>query len=323
MRFIAIFFAFVFCVAATTTEGLADGQNTCKLIRVAALDMNPLPNGMIRIPVEVSGKTVLFLLDTGAPNSILSPDVANALNLAVRDVAEGQVVNSSGHWISSSTKIDQFGIGGMRAYGVRVFVSSEKLDADGGFGGILGTDVLSNYDVELDFKAGKVYFYSQDHCPGQVVSWQASAIAVIPIALSSGKHIELTVDLEDKPLRALLDTGASHTFLYEDVARDLFDLKLGGADTPVVDGSVGSKDAMYEHRFGSLALEGIRMSKVPVQIIYDKAKDKILDTPRVGSRMGSLSSWGGISQIILGIHELRNLHLYIAYKEHMIYATPA
>ena len=41
------------------------------------------------------------------------------------------------------------------------------------FGGILGTDVLRNVDVELDFAANKIHLIAPNQCGGSVVHWQA------------------------------------------------------------------------------------------------------------------------------------------------------
>ncbi len=57
------------------------------------------------------------------------------------------------------------------------------------FGGILGADMLRNVDLDLDFAAGKLNLVSQDHCSGNVVYWQAPAVAVVPMTLDRWGHV--------------------------------------------------------------------------------------------------------------------------------------
>ncbi len=59
------------------------------------------------------------------------------------------------------------------------------------FGGILGSEMLRNVDVDFDFSANKVNLFSPDHCAGNVVYWQTPTVpvAIVPFTLNaSGQH---------------------------------------------------------------------------------------------------------------------------------------
>jgi hypothetical protein len=44
---------------------------------------------------------------------------------------------------------------------------------------------------------------------------------------------------------------------------------------------------------------------------------------RTGTRLGGGDESEGVTDMILGLNELRHLHLYIAYKEQKLYISPA
>jgi hypothetical protein len=77
---------------------------------------------------------------------------------------------------------------------------------------------------------------------------------------------------------------------------------------------------VYEHRFKSLEIEGLTISNPLISIV-----------PNIRySKMGSEESWylrshGGDNdyQLIVGMRTLKALHIYVAYKEKMLYISAA
>ena len=81
------------------------------------------------------------------------------------------------------------------------------------FGGILGSEMLRNVDVDFDFAANKLNLVSPDHCAGNVVYWQAPAVAVVPMTLNASGHIMFRMQLDGRRVHTMLDTGFSNTTL--------------------------------------------------------------------------------------------------------------
>ena len=48
------------------------------------------------------------------------------------------------------------------------------------FDGMLATGIFTHDDIDMDFGAERVNFFSTDHCEGKVVYWPHQVLAVVP-----------------------------------------------------------------------------------------------------------------------------------------------
>jgi hypothetical protein len=205
-------------------------------------------------------------------------------------------------------------------------ISPEKelFGDDDEYVGVIGPNILREYDVDIDFGAPKLNLMSPDHCEGKVIYWQASAVAVVPIEVLKTGHIVLHVMLDGQPLVAMLDTGAWMTTITLPDAESDYGLKMGSPDTPRI-GDLNDKvgAATYRHRFKTLDFDGIAVGNVDVAIIPDYLKGKYKTGPEIGSRFSDNSESGEYPDMLIGMNVLKHLHIYIAYKEKKLYITPA
>jgi hypothetical protein len=132
-------------------------------------------------------------------------------------------------------------------------------------------------------------------------------------------HIMVPVTLDGRPFDALLDTGSSLSVLSQQTATNAFNLKAGSLDTPqVTDVDVSSALPVYRHTFKMLSLEGITIKNPSVEIVSFHSME-----PGLGSRISHGDESFGMTNFILGLNELHNLHVYIAYYEQKLYISPA
>jgi hypothetical protein len=195
-------------------------------------------------------------------------------------------------------------------------------------GGILAANLLHAYDVDFDFASKKFNLLSQKHCDGKVVYWPADAVAAIPITLDSDGHIIVPVTLDGHQLRAMVDSGATGSLLNLEEAKSYFGITPGSADTPVIGSLTGTKgSSTYKHRFSSLALEGLAIGNPTLALIPDLMHNRLGSdqgsSVASGSRIRDPNASAGLGDMILGMDILHKLHVYIAYKEKMLYITPA
>jgi Aspartyl protease len=130
----------------------------------------------------------------------------------------------------------------------------------------------------------------------------------VPMKLDENRHITIPVTLDGKQLIAVADTGAARSFMSLDVAKAIFGLdeknpalkSLGAVSINNV-----ASEQLYHYPFQSLTFEGIAVRNPDIAITKGSDDDK--DDP----------------QLVIGIGVLRQLHLYIAYKEQVLYLTPA
>lgn len=177
--------------------------------------------------------------------------------------------------------------------------------------GMLAPDFLINYNVDFDFYGGKLSLFKHHACPGKAVYWTAEAQADVPVTLDSAGQIVVNAVLDGKPVTAVLDTGSPSSIMSLDVARKLFgwdekDPRIKLLGTENLNG--GKATQIYSYPFQSLSFEGIAVSNPQITMI-----------PQAAFGAGRDSDF----TIVLGMSILRQLHVYVAYDEKVVYLTSA
>ncbi|HEX3673654.1 MAG TPA: aspartyl protease family protein [Rhizomicrobium sp.] len=278
----------------------------CHQTRVADLELTTEPSGQVAIPVSIDDRTYMLAVDTGTIHTVITSRVADELQLE-RDLSAQVYVMAGGIPIYQVAYSHSFKVGTMTTGRVGLLVTSPNslnYDTDG----LFGPDAMNNYDVEIDYAHGRFNLYSQDHCPGQVVYWTRGAYAQVPMHVDEDWHISVPLTMDGKPLNAFIDTGAARSFMTLGTVRELYGLT---PDSPGMEKRTnvsinGTRPTtIYRYPFGVLNIEGIAVQHPDIEIMPDSALGK--DAP----------------PLVIGANVLRQLHLYIAYKEQMLYATPA
>lgn len=279
---------------------------TCKLYNLAILDMATEADGRVTIPATIEDQPGRLMVDTGSIYSVLGESEALARNLTIRP--SGQIFYYEGGVpLYNMTRVDRIQIGRLKGTDHEMMVvTSSQLDHD--TIGMLGPDIMANYDIDFDFAAGTFSLFDPDHCPGEVVYWTKTPYAAVPMRLDRGGHIIITVSLDGKPVDALVDTGAYRSTISMKLAKALFgidekDPKAKKMGEISVNGTLPAP--LYRYPFGALTLEGVTVNNPMIDILDDDRFDD------------------GDNEMTLGIKTLRQLHMYIGYKEKTIYFTPA
>jgi predicted aspartyl protease len=276
----------------------ARADDACTLGRVTTLDMGSHPGGGVEVPIEIGGRSIDLLVDTGGVYSMLTEATVASLGLRKQEFTSGIYFKMFG-----GKRIDRFVeahdvlFGGLKAERLNFLVMPDEM-MPSNLGGTLAPDVLRAYDVDFDFGARKFSLFSQDHCEGKVVYWTKD-YAVIPFEIDESGHISLPVMLDGKELRVGLDTGASRSTMTLEWAESLF-----GFDetTPGVT-RVGRQMPHLIYPFKTMTFGGVTVTNPDIELVSeDNAHMRVA---------------------ILGLGVLRKLHLYIAYKERKLYVSPA
>jgi predicted aspartyl protease len=287
-------------VAATVLmiSGAAGADSeSCKLGRYATLPITVDDAGGVTVPLKVEDQEQNMLIDTGGVFSMLTEDTAARLKLRPEVITMGWMKMFGGRKLYHYVVAHSMEIAGARVRD-REFMLLPNDFLPPGVDGILGPDILQVFDVDFDFAASKVGLFSHDHCEGKVVYWTHDPHAQIPFKLDEGRHIKIDLQLDGQEVPAILDTGSSRSLMSLDTAVDLFK----------IDPAVVSKNHNH-YPFKMLTLQGVTVNNPDIILVPDD-KSKIM---------------GGYRQpkLILGMGILRQLHLFIAYKEHNIYVTAA
>ncbi len=276
-----------------TSDPLPDGL-PCGLACRAALPIRASNSQMYFVDIQVDDKPVLMLVDTGADRTLLSLPAAARIGLppATREVE--RVPAFGGLMQVGSTTMRSMTMGHVRMGPGRLFLLPQTLAVAGtgdlGYDGVLGGDVLSRYQVDLDFGHQMVRLYEGKLCPGGLPGWSPEA-SVVPFTTKPGStFVGVTALLNGLAVDTLLDTGAEAIAASDATARQL---NVGPGDLahdrPTVVLGVGPDTVpARSHRFQTLGLGGTTVPNPVVDIVaatsgrpYMIVGDTVLSTRRV------------------------------------------
>ena len=271
--------------------------------------MEPIgDDGKVAVPITLNGVEKKFLFDTGGGlMNYIQSGVALKLGMFRTDnfVALDLAGNKS-YRVGGARHLK---FGAISTQDVTVFQEVPDL----AFDGILSAGTMTGDDLDMDFGAMRLNFFSADRCPGKVVYWPHQALAVVPVTLVQG-HFELAVTLDGHPLTAVIDTGSAWTILNSEWAeKNLgFSPDASAAPSPGVPRDEPDKQ-IYFRKYSALSFPGIAINK-PLVIIRPIQFGDEDDTAAANRRAPDL---------IIGMEVLRHLHLYYAANEKQLYITPA
>ena len=273
----------------------------CTLKRMVELPMVDNATGSPVVSINIDGQPRDILLDTGGFWSLITPEVASGFPSYASPV-QGQL-GVGAIRLTKIVKVPSIDIGPTRFKNVEFFLEPPGYRL---FDATLGADWLSQTDVEIDPVQQKVSLFAKDHCDGKVVHWPHQDFAIVDMRIDRVEHrLTIPMTLDGHQIEALIDTGAPESFLSLHAAKRLFDL---APDSPgMIPGypTVGEgekKITTWRHQFSSLEMNGIAFHNPWITIAEMKGEGP---------------------DLILGMHQLRALHLYFAYGEHKLYVTTA
>ena len=291
----------VLCFLAT---GTAVSAKDCNLKQIAWLDME-VTDYRLLIPMTLAGRPVHLLVDTGGAWSMLNRDVADELGLKPKRLWDGYFVDGAGHKLDQYVHVPGYQIGILKSdkpFDFIVGLTDEKTGAAIEEDGSLGANFLKSFDIELNISAGKFGLYLQDHCEGQVVYWTKDVYGVVPLRKVQDTLIEADIVLDGQKLDALIDSGSPETTLSLSLAKKKFNLQPGSPGVEFL-GSIrmasGASMEAYRYTFKSLKFGEVIFYDVPMVLAPIKGDD-----------------------MILGLNELKLMHVYLAYSEMKMYVTP-
>jgi tetratricopeptide (TPR) repeat protein/predicted aspartyl protease len=254
------------------------------------------------ISILLDDKPRKVLLDTGGFWSIVTPQIAAAYPATYSPV-QG-LLGLHNLPMNRLIRMPSVQIGPAKVTGVEFLIAPDNYFDH--FDGTLGANWLSQFDVEIDPVKNTASLFSHEHCEGRVIYWPHQDYAAIPFTLVKGQHhVTMSLTLDGKEVKALIDTGAPESVVTMAAAKRLFGLT---PDSPGMEVAYRSGDAngrnhpIYRYKFSSLEMGDIAF-KNPRMTISDTADAD--------------------EDMILGMHQLHGLHLYFAYDEHMLYVTTA
>lgn len=278
----------------------AGGPESCKVHRV--VDLPLLSGGRLpAIEASLDRQKVVFYIDTGAVTSLITTQ--GARRFALRGNSETRTM-------------PLLGIGGMvRAPVVTLhslvlghgLARNIDLPVAGDFGGpvqgmpvigLFGADFLSSYDVDIDLPGHHFAVYDLRGCAGVRLRPLDPPAFEMPFHLDETKVV-LDLKLNDKPMVAFLDSGATRTLVTRaDARRSGVTMEAMTGDRSVH--AVGIDANPMEtriHRFGSLEVGDEQIRNFPLAV-------------------------GNIDVSLLGDDFLRFNRVWISYPRQLLFIRP-
>ena len=241
--------------AATAPQG-------CRVDTVADLPLLP-HTGITAVEATLQGQKVALLIDTGAFVSIVSRNGAQQFDL--RPGADARFVNLGGiggMTMAPIVTVHDLGLGHGLAHSLDLPVAGDFSKPVDGLPvlGLFGADFLSNYDVDIDVPRQHFGLYHAIGCDSAMRPFDPPYFEV-PFRIEDDQ-IALDIKLDDHPMTAILDTGASSTLISRKEALAA-GVTLDGLDFDRARNARGIDENAVEvrrHWFGSLEVGDERMN---------------------------------------------------------------
>lgn len=169
-----------------------------------------LADGRLLTQVAVPGAgTHWFIIDTAAGRSLISAALRRTLDVSPDDVSLSSVKGATGSSIMEFVRLPALRVGDAthaKPWVVVADIPDFRAYGEREVNGILGVDVLAQYDVAFDVPAGVLRLYPRD---GSAEGQLASGARGVPFHSSvADGFVQFTALLHGDSVRALLDTGA-------------------------------------------------------------------------------------------------------------------
>lgn len=307
-------------LAILSCAGLSSAYaEDCTLKQLASLDLIDAQGDTVMVPANIDGTKELMVVQTATIMSGIFSSTGSKLGLAPSGpmVAHAPFFDLAGHQRTTLVHIPQFGLGGMVGNNLTFLWMPPPRDLQSVAAGFLGQDILRKYDLDFDFAAKKLKLFSPEHCEGRVVYW-TTAYDEISAVVRGGGHLEVTVTLDGKPLRAVIDTGVPTTMMSMSVADARFGISKDSPGVQRIPDAQRDYPVQLRYRFKTLSFGSVQAPNPLVDLFPDLARDRMaLDANPV------LREGIDIPPVFIGMDVLRKLHLYITYREQKIYVSAA
>jgi hypothetical protein len=134
--------------------------------------------------------------------------------------------------------------------------------------GLLGNDVLSDYDIDLDLPHRRVTFYTAGACGRTPPDWPVPR-AMVPARRSLFNRLFFDVTIGGRTAAALVDTGSQLSVLDEKAARamGLTQAALGRDPSIMLQGAGAGRVIAHRHMFEALSVGGETTRAFPILVL--------------------------------------------------------
>ncbi|HEY5085667.1 MAG TPA: hypothetical protein VII48_14155 [Rhizomicrobium sp.] len=310
-------------------SGLAHAADCSPLQIKNTVKMEPLARtGLMMVPITLDGREKKFLFNTSAYLNQVSQATAQELQLNQHH-SRFRIADPGRHDTETFVEVGDVTFGQAKTKDIQFEITpNPEVGVATPFDGMLSAGIFTHEDLDMDFGAERLNFFSADHCEGKVIYWLHQVLAVVPMVMEQG-HIDLTVTLDGHPMRASLNTGISRTTLNLQRAQEIMSFSPDAA-TPPGNLKDDPDNKIYPRQFANLSFEGVTVANPVIfvrPLVYGGGPG--VNQPGDDLRLGSRAEHKDdiitrlAPDLRLGMDVLRHLHIYVATAESKLYITEA
>ena len=265
----------------------------CDVAVVASVALESL-RGVWAVPVEINGSRVRLILDTGAERTLLTEATVARLAMLRDQHHQTRTFGIGGLSTTEDARVSSFAVGGAYLPVSSVTVGQFTLPtlSGGAFDGLLGADILSAFDVDLDSRTGRLTLYRARDCPRAGPPWREPFLSMGTVRRMRGRLL-VPIVLDATSGAGTLDTGAQHTAISTRLAERVGVTAAELARDPAITahGAAAEQIAIPVHRFRLLQIgpAGLSDPALPVLPILEGLGDGLVGADFLAGRRVWLS----------------------------------
>ncbi len=255
----------------------------CSLEKVAELPID-FTHKVPVVTVQINGKPARMIIDTGSDGTVLTQRAAARLGVAA-GADTRKLGGAGGPATVAVARADSIAIGGGVQQNERVSIADmPNLGADG----LIGIDVLVDYELDLDIPNRRATFYRARACAEALPAFPGQIIRLPTQQQARSGHIFVSVTVDGEPLRGMLDSGASTSTLSLQSAEDTGLTRRRLAQLPRGRGLALNKEglAFRENTFDEMRIGDDKLAhpRMTVADIPPFAGDLLVGEDYIGTR---------------------------------------
>ena len=281
--------------------GCGEPQIDCDLTIVTQMPLQ-VQDELLVVPAAINGKWVRLVVDTGAERTTLSDSVVDRIGLPHDSHYQTRSVGVGGATTTTDVTLERLVLGDKRFPVDRIAVGTFKLQTEHGLNadGLLGSDILLAFDMDIDVPGGKLTLYRSRVCPNDHPPWQ-EAVEITGVRVRRDRLL-LPFELDGTSGLGLLDTGAQRNVLGMDMARRMgLNEQTMAGDAAVQQRGVGPDVTIaYMHRFHFLRI-GPTVEPTPLVTV--------------------LPSEAGVGDALIGEQFLQGRRVWLSFRNRQVFVS--
>ena len=285
--------ALILTACASTSE--------CGVVEAAKIPLD-VHNNVPLVTANIDGVPATLIADTGAQGTILAEAAAQRLKLRIEFRRTGRIVGLGGMAAAVGARVRTFSLSGLEiplpwvATGPVFIPTVGSVSPDG----IVGVDVFSQFEVDLNLPDHQVTLYAGRTCP-KGPPWNINFVELPPAPPHAGA-LQVRVQLDKHPIAAVLDTAAQVTAISRSwaVANGLSQSALEQDRSLRFVSPATSGVLQHVHRFATLDI-GSDFMRDPLIAVVDLPQRDIA--------------------MVLGSNYLAHRRLWLSYATHRVFVA--